>query len=354
MKLRTKFYIFLFILFNLIFIGWYFVIGPKVNEPGWEYNQGKNAIWIKHDWAEKEIPEVVIRDFVKKLVEHQIQYVFVHVGPVEGNGILPTARYAQATRFLEIARAESEEVVWLAWVGQLRSKLSLEQQTTRRNVVRAAVTLTQVTGFEGIHYDIEPIFSGDNYFVKLLEETREALGKEGFISVAADEWQSERLTRWISFVLNKHSRSYWNTAYYRQISGLVNQIVVMTYDTHFDQPWLYRWWVEQQLLYVDRAMDSLEANPTRVGLTELLIGIPSYEDEKESFNPIAENVKTGLEGVINGKNNLRMKTDNFVGVAIYPMWEMDEGEWYIWDRLWLGELSKDEIITNQLFEDFNP
>ena len=386
MKIRYKIYILLFLLINLVFAGWFFLIGPKANEPGSTYNQGKNAVWIRHDWAEEEMPEVAIRQLVNKLVEHQIYYVFVHVGPLEKNGILPTARYVNAERFLTITREELEaikdsrlelgmteedgqpDLTWLAWVGQLRSKLTLEKKTTRRNIVRAASTLKQAVSFDGVHYNIEPVDSGDEYFLKLLEETREAFGeKTGLISVAADEWQPEFLTQVVGFILNRHSRSYWNTEYYRQVAERVNQIVVMTYDTHFDQPWLYRWWVEQQLLYVDRAMGAVDSRSesgmtgAESGMTEiesateeapqLLIGIPAYEDDKESFNPLAENVTTGLEGVINGMNNLRGKTDNFVGVAVYPMWEIEDEEWWIWDRLWLGKKTKDEVITEQLFGD---
>ncbi|MBI5754592.1 hypothetical protein HZA41_00050 [Candidatus Peregrinibacteria bacterium] len=284
-----------------------------------------NAIWVEHSFSEEEKSDSEIQVLVTTLLKHNLRTVFLHAGPIELSGVVPPERYRRAKVFLEKARKFSKDIVWQAWLGQIRSKLPLENPEVRKNIVQSATILTSEIGFDGIHYDIEPIFDGDKNFLALLRETREALSEKAPLSVASDEWQSRPLTLLLSKIVKKDSKSYWGTRYMAEVASMVDQIIIMTYDSSITSPWLFSFWVEQQVVYATQAVKNKKAR--------ILIGIPAYKEKTASFDPEAENIETGLLGLILGIRNIRSNLESFSGIAIYPYWTMEESDWKTYDTL---------------------
>ncbi len=311
----------------LLIAGWYFLIGPHGDLKGPDFNLESNALWVKHAWVGNEQDTSVVEDLALKLAKYDIQYVYVHTGPFDSDGTIPEERYKFAQEFLEILTSKNPDIVPLAWLGQLRSELDIDDPEIRTNITQTCEDMMAI-GYAGIHYDIEPVPHDDTGFLALLSETRETLGEETFISVATDEWQPTLISDMVGVILEQEIESYWETEYFQETAEIVDQIAVMTYDTSLSDSEHYIWLVEQQIIYLTQALAPFEV--------ELLIGIPTYEDDKESFDPEVENMETGLEGVIQGLNNKRTTVDTFTGVAIYANWETDESEWKIYEQLWQG------------------
>jgi len=178
-------------------------------------------------------------------------------------------------------------------------------------------------GFDGIHFDIEPVWDEDRDFNKLLAEVRRNLNEEKKISVALAElipqsvlWLSEHI---YSFENYNSEVNYLNVARY------ADQVVAMVYDLGFESEWFYRWIVNEQTIRITSLLDG----------TEVFIAIPSYDEDKDGFYPAVENVENGLHGIIKGLNNFRSNEDNFAGVAIYSYWETTEDEWRTYENLWI-------------------
>jgi hypothetical protein len=55
-----------------------------------------------------------------------------------------------------------------------------------------------------------------------------------------------------------------------------------------------------------------------------------------SHRPGAENVASGLLGLLDGLNDDAARPGAVTGVAVYPQWETDEAEWRTYRALWLG------------------
>ncbi|MBU1019563.1 MAG: glycosyl hydrolase family 18 protein [Patescibacteria group bacterium] len=309
----------------LLFLAWYFFVGPHSQLEGSDFNLEKNGLWIKHAWVGNDQDRAVIEDLALKLAKYDIKYVYVHTGPFDADGTVPDERYQYAEEFLNILKAKNPDVVPLAWLGQLRSELEIDSPEIRANITDLCQKLIQETGFEGIHYDIEPITHDDTAFLDLLAETRDTL-PETMISIAADEWQPKLISDVVGVIMDQEVKSYWQTDYFREAAQYADQIVVMTYDTSLAQPDHYEWLVEQEVIYLSEILKDTDA--------ELLIGIPTYEDDKESFNPEVENMETGLNGLIKGLNNKRTELETFTGVAIYANWETDSEEWATYQELW--------------------
>ncbi|MBU1151273.1 hypothetical protein KJ632_00425 [Patescibacteria group bacterium] len=303
----------------LIFL-WLYFVGFSANRPGTEFNKGHNAVWIGHKWVGEWQSEEEIRTLVEIFENHGIDTIFVHCGPLGSDGSIEAETYKFAQNFLETARQYSNDIEYQAWLGQIRGRIDLAEESVRENVLTQVNILTELAGFDGIHYDIEPVWDEDSDFLRLLKETRGHLGEEKKMSVALAEFIPKSFI-WLMQRLHEF-KNYNTEINYRNVGEFADQIVVMTYDTGFDDPELYEWLVKEQTVWVTRLYDE----------KEVFIGLPSYE-AGEGFDPVVENIGTGLRGVIRGLNNSRSEVNNFAGVAIYSFWETDEEEWAVYSNL---------------------
>ncbi|MBI2634178.1 hypothetical protein HYW82_00725 [Candidatus Peregrinibacteria bacterium] len=323
MKKRSwfKFVLTLF-LAMVVFLIWYFGIGLSANEPGSFYNKGHNAAWIGHEWLGEKKSNQEIKELIQNLTRHEIDLVFVHAGPLMEDGNIDPDTYNFAFNFIDKARKFDKNIRYQAWLGQLRSKINLADEEVRKNIAKQALIFSGLIGFDGVHFDIEPVWDGDLDFIELLKETRVALPDEKKISVALAEFIPQSL-----ILVLKNFREFENfnsEVNYRNVAKYADQIVVMAYDTGINSGWLYCLLVREQTIWLSNLLAG----------KELLVGIPSYDEEKESFNPKVENIENGLKGITSGLNNFRSNEDNFTGVAIYPYWEIDAEEWEIYESLW--------------------
>lgn len=309
-------------MFFILFVFLYLFVGISGSKPGSFYNKNHNAIWLDHKWVGERQSEAEIQGLVNQLKVHGIDTVFVHAGPFEFNGTIPPKVYGFAPYFLETARKFDPSIQYQAWLGQRRSFLDLDEEEYRQNVARESLLMTKLVGFDGIHFDIEPVWDGDIGFIKVLEEVRRAIGEEKKISVALAEFIPESVV-WMT--ARSHKLKNYNTEVnYLNVAQYADQLVAMVYDTGIDSPWLYRLLLREQTIWLSQILEG----------KELFIGLPSY-DEGVGFNPVAENLGNGIVGVTSGLNNIRSEEENFAGVAIYAYWEMDEAEWGAMRDLWI-------------------
>lgn len=311
------------VIFLLAILIWIFFIGISSNQSGSYFNKGHNAIWIGHAWVGEEKSYNEIKDLVDTLEKHEIDTVFVHTGPLNYDGNVDPEIYKYAISFLDQAKKLNNNIEYQSWLGQIRRKINLSDKDVRINVAKLSLMLTQMIGFDGIHFDIEPVWDDDLDFIELLKDTREIMPDNKKISVALAEFIPKSV---IHFTEAIHKFENYNSEVnYLNVAEYADQIVVMAYDTGLDSDWLYKSLLEEQTIWLtDLTQDA-----------EIFIGIPAYEDQKESFNPNVENIFNALHGVINGLNNIRSDKDNFAGIAIYPYWEMDVHEWQDFYDIWI-------------------
>jgi hypothetical protein len=163
--------------------------------------------------------------------------VYVHVGPLDGDGTIPPGRAPYAAEFAAALHDRHDRMEGLrvqAWLGQVSAggggPLDLGRERVRAHVVRTGLRFMDL-GFDGVHYDIEPIWDGDEHFLALLEAAGRAAQAEGkLLSVAAEELPvfpgAERAIR---FVIPRYHPL--TIAYHRRVAAHVDQIAVMTCDS---------------------------------------------------------------------------------------------------------------------------
>ncbi|MCF8383599.1 MAG: hypothetical protein K9G39_08430 [Chlorobium sp.] len=233
--------------------------------------------------------------------------VFPHLCPCTSDGRIALADSLQTERFLDGFSGFRV----LPWVGGVSRKHCFPDSALwRERFVSSVVALLNAhPRLAGIHLNIEPVPDGNEAFLALLDELRQAMPEGKIISVAA-------------YPPPKGSRPFikihWNKPYYAEVARRTEQIVPMMYDTSIRSARFYRHlmkvWSVQVLDWSGR--------------TEVLLGIPAYEDSGARLHVAeTESLRNALSGIHAGLETYRVLPDNYAGVAIYCEWEMDASEW---------------------------
>lgn len=149
------------------------------------------AVWVTHRWVGKPPDARAVEGFAGRLADAGVTDVFVHVGPLDETGRVAPGVSPYSRAFAEALRSHLPDLRVQAWLGQAEArgggKLDLRDAGVRERTVRTAARFMR-EGYDGIHYDIEPIWDGDPHFLALLEDTAAMLDAEGgILSVAAEE-----------------------------------------------------------------------------------------------------------------------------------------------------------------------
>jgi hypothetical protein len=279
------------------------------------------------EWVNEAHSVSEITALANELHSHQIVYVFVYTSYLKVGGYFnPT--FAHARDFVDALKRAQPDIKVLAWIGLPLSYVNLGEPGVRQKITAFCADVIKQEGFDGIHLDPEEILDGDRHVLSLLDETRQAIsvgGANPLLSIATHKiWPLFPDLPWTRYV----GPIWWSSGYFREVASRVDQVAVMTYDSAVFSPALYRLWSRFQVIQVSKALAGLR--------TELLFGVPTSEEETPTHHIVAENMASGLQGIIDGLNDNETQADAVSGVAIYPYWETDASEWALYDKQWLG------------------
>ena len=278
------------------------------------------AVWLTHRWVGEPPDRAALDALAARLEAAGATDVYAHVGPLDADGRVAADLAPHAAAFADALHERLPDLRVQAWLGQVEAggggKLDLGDPAVRRGTVRTAERFMR-EGFDGIHYDIEPIWNGDRDFLALLEETAAMLRRrDGVLSVAGEELPvfpgAERVIR--AVIPRYHP---WTVAYHRAVARHADQIAVMTYDSAMPLGQFYRRFVARNARVLGRSLPHG---------TQLLIGVPSYEEWNVGHWP-AENVPNALAGLRRGLARLEPSDRQDVGWALYADWHTDDREW---------------------------
>lgn len=311
----------------------YFVFGVHTNVKTDIGLKKTNAVWMAHEWVQTPQSKEKIHSLLSELIGNDISLVFLHTGPIEENGVIPPGRYPEAKIFLETAKMFAPDMKFHAWIGQTRDSLPIENPEVRANIIKDAMHLVKDVGFNGVHVNIEPMQS-DPDFAQLLREMDMEFEKNAItaeISAAVSPIVPETYLKALKLIYGDKffghdlNRTYSSFKYTKELAENLDYIALMSYDTSFKDEEIYKWFMEQEMIYL------LKAAPGKA-----LMGIPSYEDIRDNFDPSVENVKNAIEGIEGGLKNIRTNPEDLAGLAIYARWTTSAEEWKIWREKWLG------------------
>ncbi|WP_235455115.1 glycoside hydrolase family 18 protein [Streptomyces olivochromogenes] len=292
------------------------------------YTRDKDAIWLGHAWVDGRKTDADVKALARRLRGTGIRDLYVHSGPLEHDGTLPESAYPKARRLIAAVHRELPGIRVQAWLGdKLASEgpdgLRLERADTRAAVVRSTRQIL-AAGFEGAHFDLEPLHSGDRHYLSLLDDLRAVTrDRHALLSVAAH--QIDPLPAFHSFwgATTGHPK-WWSQAYFGQVARRVDQIAVMSYDTMQPLESLYGGYVAQQTSL------ALEVTPPT---TDLLMGLPFYHENRFGHWAHAETVPAAVRGVRLGLSRTDADRARF-GLALYVDFAATEADWTAYRKGW--------------------
>jgi spore germination protein YaaH len=176
-------------------------------------------------------------------------------------------------------------------------------------------------GYDGIHYDFEPIGDGDRHFLDLLDRTRL---HTRLLSISTPQIEPYALMRLPARAIIGHDK-YWSQEYFKQATARVEQVAIMTYDSFTPFPSLYGGYVVRQAeLALDLVPDS----------KWIFIGAPAYHDQGLAWGDYAESVATTAQGAKLALTD-HGKRDRF-GLAMYVDFAATEEDWREYTTEWLS------------------
>lgn len=298
------------------------------------FDKKENGLWLGHKWYTghgvrdgKPVTQDETSELLETLRRYGIRYGFVHVGPIGEDGTLPDP----SGPTLEALRQEARETRLLAWVGARVDRIDLTNATFKTNLLQT-LSMLQSEGFDGVHFDFEPMHDFEDGYLEILDAVRAQMGEDFIISQATPRAGP------FGIVLGPLKQSFWSEEFYRETMERSDQTVVMAYDTNLGFPTAYVTFVRHQTnLMIDWACST----PGH----EALIGVPTHEDVPLYSDPEIENLATALPGVRSALESRQHESECVSGVAIYANWVTDESEWRDYETHWMnpGEGDKNEI-----------
>ncbi len=294
----------------------------------------KDALWLGHAWVDGRKTAEDVRSLARRLNDTGVRDLYVHAGPLEDDGTLPKSAYPKARWLISALHDAAPRVRVQAWLGdKLASEsphgLHLERGATRTAIVTSAGRIL-AAGFQGTHFDLEPLHSGDRDYLSLLDDLRTLTrAHHALLSVAAH--QIDPLPAFHSFwgATTGHPK-WWSQAYFGQVARRVDQIAVMSYDTMQPLESLYGGYVAQQTSL------ALEVTPET---TDLLMGLPFYHDDTVGHWARAETVPAAVRGVRLGLSRTDADRSRF-GVALYVDFAATEADWRAYQKDWVNQVAR--------------
>lgn len=294
---------------------------------------GHDALWLGHAWvgwpAGSDRVAKTDTDFAGLAVlvrSSGVKDLFVHDGPFGMDSSLDAGKSPNAAWFVDHVHRELPGVRVQAWLGQVvgGSSLHLDDAATRARVV-AGVGAVLDRGFDGVHFDFEPVADGDPGFVDVVAAARGVTSSHhGVLSVSVPQVEPVSGWRLPGNFLVGHQK-WWSQGYLRRVAEHCDQVAVMAYDTALPTAWSYRGYVARQTEV------ALEAVPSGV---DLLIGVPAFHTHDPGHWDFAETMPAALTGVrlaLGAHPPARP-----FGVALYVDFAATPADWAAYRSDWLS------------------
>lgn len=298
--------------------------------PGDTRTRDRDALWLGHAWVDGRRDDSDLAALKRQLAGTGVRDLYVHTGPLEDDGTLRADRYPRAAWLLRAVERELPDVRVQAWLGNVLvygdeggAGIRLAEARQRRAVVDSARQVLDA-GFDGVHFDLEPLRSDDADYLRLLDRLGPAVRDEGgVLSVAAHQIDPLPGAHTVWAAVTGRGK-WWSQRYFGQVARRVDQIAVMSYDTAMPVESLYGGYVAQQTVL------ALEVAPAGV---DLLMGLPFFHTDDIGHHASAETVPAAVRGVRLGLARQDRERERF-GVALYVDFAATEEDWKAYRRDW--------------------
>lgn len=285
---------------------------------------GHDAEWLGHAWVDGRKTQSDVDALVAQVRTTGIRDLFVHTGPFNDDGTLDPGLRPQGRWFVEAVHQALPGVRVQAWLGAhpVPGELDLRSASTQANLLGSATRVLD-DGFDGIHYDFEPVVDGDADLLTVLGQAHELTRRRGAVlSVSAihtEPWPGMAA----AVTALPTSLALWSADYLAKVAHEVDQVALMSYDTSLPSEAAYGGYVRR---VTEAALRAVPAEVT------LFIGVPAYHDEHPFHHRDAETVAAALRGIRLAMGDQPLTRE--FGVAAYVDFAATTADWAAYQEGW--------------------
>lgn len=291
------------------------------------HTRGRDALWLGHAWVDGRKSQTDVAALAKQLSDGNIRDLFVHTGPLSDDGSLGRELSPRASWFVAAMHRTLPGVQVQSWLGDMVAPaydaLHMADRATRDRVA-ASVTQMLDLGFDGVHFDLEPVRSGSPDYLTLLDRTRPiTASRHAVLSVSTPQLEPLPGAHHVGAILTGNGK-YWSQTYFAEVASKVDQLAVMSYDTWMPTRSLYSGYVARQTTM------ALEVTPPQV---DLLMGVPAFRADGIGHHATAETVAAAVRGIRLGLSRAAPDRRQF-GAALYVDFAATANDWSDYRRDW--------------------
>lgn len=317
------------VLFIIVIV---FALGRLRNNP---IDSAPNAIWIGTEWTYDERTSDEIITFANGLRDDKIGTIYAWVSWLQPDKKWRGEdKFENVKTFVKAFRAAYPDAKLYGWVSVPTESdpgvTRINDADLQQEVATFSQRVISEFGFDGIFLNAEPVWDGDEGFLGLLRAVRAAVGLDVPIAAALPpDWSPANATIPVPPLILPGTE--WEKTYKQSVALLIDQLVVMAYQSGLSSPEDYSQWVAYQVKTYADAIAELDTN------LEILIGVPTYPDELPGHVAAVENVESAVAGVRDGLKQAGDAASYVIGIAIYAEWTTDSDQWAVYKRAWLGQ-----------------
>ncbi len=320
----------------LIVIGVIIFLGLFKNDPAPTY---PNAIWIGSEWTFESPEPAQIIEFAEKLRANRIGTVYAWVsflkGDNEWSGVAASTHTFEEVEpnvisFVSQFRAAYPQANLYGWVSfpiDIDGTYRLSNPDVVTKIAEFSGRVIKDLGFDGVMLNAEPVWNANSAdYIALLQAIRREIGDAPLAVAVFPDWSPAEAN--IPKPPQIAPGTEYSVEFKQSIALMVDEIMVMAYNSDLSTPPDYVEWVAYQTQAYAKAVAEVE------GGASVRVGIPTYADTA-AHDTTVENIPSAISGVIEGLEQAGDAARVIDGVAIYASWETDEDEWRLFDQFWV-------------------
>jgi len=300
-----------------------------------------DAIWLGTEWTYAASDPEQIRALVGRLKDHNISTVYAWVSWLKEDGTW-AGRRSSTNQFIEMESTVRDFVTtfrqaypdatlygWLGFPVELGADgYRLDEVDVQERVADFSLKIVEDLGFDGVFLNVEQVWNENaDDFVNLLIKVRSRMGEAGLIAAAIPpDWSPAEASIPKPPLIRPGTE--WDKRFKQRVALLTDQMAIMAYNSGLSDPNDYVQWVAYQVQTYAQAVHELDAG------AQIIIGIPTYEDELPGHDTRVENVPSALTGVKVGLQASGEAAVRVYGVAMYAEWTTDSTEWQQYFEEW--------------------
>lgn len=301
------------------------VLGSIRNRPA---EDGVNALWLGDEWTYTPADESAVGSLVERMRTNRVDTLFAWITQLmPDRAWFGEENFEAAGQFAATFKAAYPNASLYGWIRIPVDGVSITLDSAAQSQIAAvSQRIVDELGFDGVLLHVDPILSEDETYLALLRQVRTSIGAAALAAAVPPDWTP--IAADVPQPPLIAPGTIWDITYKQRVALLVDEIVIQTYNTGFDNPTDYTRWIAHQVDTYTAAIAALDV------AVNVFIGIPTYDADPPRFNPAVENIASAAAGLRDGVSAAGEAARFLRGAALYAEWTTDDREWEAFRAEW--------------------